>query len=94
MVPDELQILNNLIKIRLAFAGPFMHEFRVKDIPKTSRIDDYPFWLFGCGNFLFAVRNALLDRRGGHDLHQFLSFTITRPADSSGDECVNKQPQE
>ena len=33
IVPDELQILNDLIEIRLAFADPFMHELRVKDIP-------------------------------------------------------------
>ena len=29
IVPDELQILNDLIEIRLAIAGPFMHELRI-----------------------------------------------------------------
>ena len=63
IVPDELQILNDLIEIRLAFADPFMHEFRVKDIPESSRIDDYPFWLFDCGDILFNSRSHPLDHR-------------------------------
>ena len=33
IVTDELQILNDLVEIRLAIADPFMHELRVKDIP-------------------------------------------------------------
>ena len=94
IVPDELQILNDLIEIRLALADPFMHEFRVKDIPETSRINDHPFRLFDCGSFLFAVRNALLGRQGCHDWLRFLFFIATGSAESSCDECVNKQPQE
>ena len=33
IVPDELQILNDLIEIHLAIADPFVHKLRVKDIP-------------------------------------------------------------
>ena len=56
IVPDELQILNDLIEIRLAFADPFMHELRVKDITETSRIDDYSLWLLDCRCILFNGR--------------------------------------
>ena len=70
-----------------------MHEFRVKDVTKTGLIDD-SLWLFGCGSLLFNGRRFSLDLRGFRGLVQFQFFTITGSADTSCDECVNKQPQE
>ena len=92
IVPDELQILNDLVEIRLAFADPFMHELRVKDITETSRIDDYSLWLLDCRCILFNGRSLILDFRSFRDRLQFLSFIVTGFADSAGDECINKKP--
>lgn len=40
IVPDELQILNDLVEIVFTIAGPFVHEWRVKDISQFGLIDD------------------------------------------------------
>lgn len=63
IVPDELQILNDLVEIVFTIAGPFVHEWRVKDISQFGLIDDDSLWLFGCGGFLFNGKRLLLDYR-------------------------------
>lgn len=94
IVSDKLQVFNDLINVHLTrLVRPASHIVRVKDSTETCLIDNHSFQLFECGGFLFAVRNTLLGRRDFHDWLRFLFFIATGSADSSGDECVNKQPR-
>ena len=57
IVPDELQVFNDMVKIVFVVADPFMHERRIKDIPQFGLVDNHPFRLFGYWGFLFNDRS-------------------------------------